>query len=242
MGKGLEMKKAAFSRVGFVLLLGSFAAAPPAHGDPHEYAVVLETLGRDGISAERLDQIEAHLIATGTPAREARAALLLVIRSVRVPAEKTEQIVILARDVGAVMGTGIVGETSQLAGVLASNNYEAVDRYASARNAGSPADFATMRAMLQHGDWIGATGIFLGVLEAQFGGRYEALRSPAEKALSCGVHSAENIAQFRGALAALHAGSAGTPSELQKAVVNLCAAGQPERDAFARVMSILRGQ
>lgn len=58
----------------------------------------------------------------------------------------------------------------------------------------------------------------------------------------CAINSAENVRQFTAVLDGLHAkSSSNAAKEAQGAVVSLCEAGKPEREAFDYIMSVLRG-
>jgi hypothetical protein len=189
-----------------LVLVAFLAVATSAYANPRRYAIVLEALGRSfEISAQSLDDLEASLSGTGTNPREAQAAILAVIRNVRTQDSTTGEIVMLARDIGAIMGTGIVAETGQLVSAI-TGGYDAMERYGFARNVLSADDAAAMRLMQQHGDHVGMANLLLDRFKLHFGGKYEQLRSPDPAALraeECDAHAEENKRQFDTVLRAL---------------------------------------
>jgi hypothetical protein len=130
--------------------------------------------------------------------------------------------------------------------------YDAIRQLGTGWNFLSVEEDRQIAVMSRHGDLLGAQKLALSALELKFGGSYQRLRdlgagppSGAMAALAshpgCNTNSTENMRDFGSVLRELRVGSAGTVAELQKVVVNLCASGKPEREAFAEVMAILRG-
>ena len=101
--------------------------------DPQVYETILVALGKPGPAwAHWLDKLESDLIATGTSPSDARTAILTVIRDTRVPDGWAIEMVRVSRDIGAVMGTGIVSETRLLTQAVATG-YEGYRQYSLTR-------------------------------------------------------------------------------------------------------------
>ena len=144
--------------------------------DPQVYETILVALGKPGPAwAHWLDKLESDLIATGTSPSDARTAILTVIRDTRVPDGWAIEMVRVSRDIGAVMGTGIVSETRLLTQAVATG-YEGYRQYSLTRGLDA-GDVKTLRDMLSVGDGGGALDYLLKRLNARFAGKYEQLRS-----------------------------------------------------------------
>jgi hypothetical protein len=240
-----------------------------AQADPRGYSIVLDALGRSSeISAQSLDDLETLLTRTGSTRGEAQAAILTVIRNVDTKAAMAGEIVMLARDIGAVMGTGMVVETGRLVATI-TGGYDGMVRYGFAHNALSADDAAAMR----HGE-----NLLLDRLKRSFAGKYEELRratltdaqraaeraddlrraalidaqraeelrraalTDSQRAEECNSHAEENKREFDLALHALRSKSPTAAAETQQGVANLCMSGMSEREAFNAQMAILRGR
>jgi hypothetical protein len=146
--------------------------------DPAVYDAVLSALNKPGHNwAVRLDELEKSLIATGTDPRDAQAAILATVRDTRVPTGWEIEIVRLSRDIGTVMGTGIVRETQLLTSALGMG-YNGLSDYGLSRGL-TASDFVEIRDKKFN---LAATiELVLARLKSRFGGKYEELRATGQR-------------------------------------------------------------
>jgi hypothetical protein len=147
--------------------------------DPAVYDAVLSALNKPGHDwAVHLDELEKSLILTGTDPAEARAAILATIRDTRVPTGWEIDIVRISRDIGAVMGTGIVRETQLLTNALGAG-HTVISEYELSRGLSAEDIQETRRQMM--GASADKIEFVLSRLKARFGGKYEALHAAGQR-------------------------------------------------------------
>ena len=173
------MKK--WSVIAFGFGVGLSCTLWPIHAgaDAKRYTILMEALGRNKayeISPQTLDDLEELLVGTGTPRSQAQEAISTALRAPFIKLSAITQIVPLARDIGAVMGTGVDSEIRELIAAFGRGG-EAAISYCMARNALSAEEIIKLRYMDQHAQSLNALGEAVDQLQKRFGGSYERLRA-----------------------------------------------------------------